>query len=78
MTDISAGGLGVIAQLNVPAGMPCSIRFAIGNGPGQAAFSLDTQVAYSVLSGSSGFRIGLQFLRSAQGEVQRLSRLVGA
>ena len=61
--DLSLGGAGVVAPVNLAPKLTCLVRIALPIKPkGSALIEAQAAVAHSVLSSSqSGFLIGLQF-----------------
>lgn len=59
--DVSLGGLCLMVPEQLPVGQKCNIGFeAPLNGKMVRIFAV-AKVAYSILSGTDGFRTGLQF-----------------
>lgn len=57
--DISLDGIGVYADLSLPVDSVAAVEFNASYGADPAPLRLHGRVAYCVLAGAAGFRIGL-------------------
>lgn len=64
-TDISVGGIGLMASASAPIGLELTLRIALPLGrAGTQAFEVRARVQHSVFSSrDDGFRIGMVFLK---------------
>jgi c-di-GMP-binding flagellar brake protein YcgR len=64
-TDISVGGIGLVAAANPPAGLVAELRLPLPQrGGGLQVFSVKVRVQHSVFSArENGFRIGMAFVQ---------------
>lgn len=76
--DISMGGVCVFVPEQLPVGQACMIAFEATTVTGKVrAVATAAKVAYSILSGTDGFRTGLQFTRLDAEIKKTLAELVG-
>jgi c-di-GMP-binding flagellar brake protein YcgR len=63
-TDISKGGLGAIADVNLLPGTSCMVRLSLPLHPqDKTVLNIQVQVAHSVFShAEKGFKVGFQFI----------------
>ena len=69
-TDVSSGGVGVIADLNLAHGTVCMIRLTLPLHPqDKTVLNIQAKVAHSVFSqAEKGFKVGFQFIELASAE----------
>ena len=74
--DISAGGMGIVAQANPPPGVVLTVRFMFPLKPsGYAPFEARARVVHSVFSSvESGFKVGLSFIDLPAGAAATISK----
>jgi c-di-GMP-binding flagellar brake protein YcgR len=62
-SDLSLGGIGIVAPVNLPLTTGCVVRFVMPLTPRNGtSFEVQVRVIYSIYSaGEDGFKIGLQF-----------------
>lgn len=60
--DISLGGVSLIVADQLPLGQICTIAFEAPLGDNIARVTAVARVIYSILTGTEGFRIGMQII----------------
>ncbi len=75
--DISFTGISVVVPDPIPAGSMCTIAFDVMIKGKTTPVALPAKVAYNVLMGSRGFRIGFQFARLSDSHIACLKELMG-
>ncbi|WP_205833014.1 PilZ domain-containing protein [Azohydromonas caseinilytica] len=78
LVDISQGGLGLVAPVNLPVGTVCEVKFRSALfGNGTEALVVRGRIARSILSGKEGgFMIGLEFSNLAPALRDKIKRYV--
>lgn len=78
-TDISKGGIGVIAGLNLSFGTVCTVRLTLPIHPqDKTALNIQAKVTHSVFSqAEKGFKVGFQFIDLPPSSKAAISRFVG-
>jgi c-di-GMP-binding flagellar brake protein YcgR len=62
MIDVSLGGICVLLPGQLPVGQPCMIAIDTPINGKPRRITAAVRVIYSILSGTDGFRTGLQFV----------------
>jgi c-di-GMP-binding flagellar brake protein YcgR len=77
-TDISKGGVGVIADLNLLHGTVCILRFTIPlHSQDKTILNVQAKVTHSVFShAEKGFKIGFQFTDLDSGAEETIARFL--
>lgn len=76
--DISMDGLCVFVSEQLRVGQACLIAFDVTTVTGKVrSLNLATRVIYSILSGTDGFRTGLQFTKPDAETQKMLAELIG-
>lgn len=71
--DISSEGIGLLADISINAGAMCTVEFNASYTRDPIILRLQAQVAYCVLAGQDGFRLGFHFCdldKSAKDHIQ--------
>lgn len=74
--DLSMGGVCLLLPEELRKGMPCAISFEVPIHGEMRRFSGLGRVAYCVLSGTDGFRTGLQFMQLDAANTKILNQLM--
>lgn len=77
--DISAGGMGILVDVNPPQGATFSIRVSLPlKSKGYKVFETRVQVMHSVYGSAEGyFKVGLRFIDLDAGTVAAISSYMG-
>ncbi len=73
--DVSAGGVCLILERQLPAGAPCAVSFDIPVNAFKQSVSAVARVAWSIC-GSEGFKTGLQFTEIDPASATAIARYV--
>lgn len=76
--DISASGIGLMSPDPIPANQTCTVEIMTLH-QGQATdFTLKGTVAYCILAGTQGFRVGIQYTEVDPASQSVINRLVSS
>jgi len=73
--DVSAGGMCLVLERQLPAGAPCAVSFDIPVNAFKQSVSAVARVAWSICS-SDGFKTGLQFTEIDPASATAIARYV--
>jgi c-di-GMP-binding flagellar brake protein YcgR len=76
--DISAGGCSTMIDRPLADGQSCVIAISVTLNEVTMWVEFDCRVQYSVLAGTAGFRIGLQFTRLSADASARLKEIMSS
>jgi hypothetical protein len=74
--DISAEGLCIMADLSLVSGHACAVEFNAALNQEPLPLRLEGRVAYCVLAGPAGFRIGLHFPELDAASKKHIARIM--
>lgn len=74
--DMSQGGLSLRVPGQLPVGQACKLFLDLPVNGKFARLNADARVVYSILSGTDGFRTGLQFANVDEATGQLLAELM--
>lgn len=74
--DLSQNGIGMLLAEQVPVGVPCTAALETMHLGRLVHFAAQGKVVYSILSGTDGFRVGVQFTNVDAANSKILSELM--